>query len=123
MKIRIKGNSIRFRLTKTNVSELANAGSLEDWTTFPDGKQFTYRLVKKDGINEMEAGFEKDCITVYLPAGIANEWAASDRVGMQHKAPLRNGEDLFLLVEKDFVCLDHTFEDQSDNYPNPNKTC
>jgi hypothetical protein len=26
-------------------------------------------------------------------------------------------------VEKDFVCLDHTDEDQSDNYPNPNRTC
>jgi hypothetical protein len=24
-----------------------------------------------------------------------------------------------LLVEKDFVCLDNTIEDQSDNYPNP----
>ena len=33
------------------------------------------------------------------------------------------GKDLFLLIEKDFVCLDHTFEDQSDNYPNPNKLC
>jgi hypothetical protein len=123
MKIRIKGNSIRFRLTKTNVTELANTGSLEDRTIFPDGNQFTYRLIKKDGINKMSAGFENDCITVYLPADLTNEWATSDQVGMQHTAPLSNGEDLFLLVEKDFVCLDHTFEDQSDNYPNPNKTC
>ena len=28
-----------------------------------------------------------------------------------------------LLIEKDFVCLDHTLEDQSDNYANPNKVC
>jgi len=27
------------------------------------------------------------------------------------------------LVEKDFICLDETTEDQSDNYENPNKTC
>jgi len=27
------------------------------------------------------------------------------------------------LLEKDFVCLDHTTEDQSDNYENPNTTC
>jgi len=27
------------------------------------------------------------------------------------------------LVEKDFQCLDHTLEDQSDMYHNPNKTC
>jgi hypothetical protein len=37
--------------------------------------------------------------------------------------PLGNGQSLKLLLEKDFVCLDHTDEDQSDNYPNPNKTC
>jgi hypothetical protein len=32
-------------------------------------------------------------------------------------------QELFLLIEKDFVCLDNTFEDQSDNYPNPNAVC
>jgi hypothetical protein len=34
-----------------------------------------------------------------------------------------NDKYLFLLVEKDFVCLDNTVEDQSDNYPNPNAVC
>ena len=43
--------------------------------------------------------------------------------GFQHKQALSNGKELFLLVEKDFVCLDNTFEDQSDNYPNPNAHC
>ena len=28
-----------------------------------------------------------------------------------------------LLIEKDFVCIDNTDEDQSDNYPNPNLKC
>jgi hypothetical protein len=32
---------------------------------------------------------------------------------------MENGKELFLLLEKDFVCLDETIEDQSDNYPNP----
>lgn len=44
-------------------------------------------------------------------------------VGFNNKMPLDNGEHLFLLVEKDFVCLDNTFEDQSDNFPNPNAVC
>ena len=46
-------------------------------------------------------------------------WANSDRVGLQHTNLMENGKELFLLVEKDFVCLDETIEDQSDNYPNP----
>jgi len=32
-------------------------------------------------------------------------------------------ETLYLLLEKDFVCLDETHEDQADNFENPNKTC
>jgi hypothetical protein len=36
---------------------------------------------------------------------------------------LEDGTLLTLLIEKDFACLDHVDEDQSDNYPNPNKTC
>nr|WP_262492994.1 hypothetical protein [Mucilaginibacter paludis] len=30
-----------------------------------------------------------------------------------------NDGKLYLLIEKDFACLDHVAGDQSDNYPNP----
>jgi hypothetical protein len=49
-----------------------------------------------------------------MPDLMANEWALTERVGLEHQD---NG--LFLLVEKDFKCLDNVAEDQSDNYPNP----
>ena len=58
-----------------------------------------------------------------MPDAIAKEWVESNEVGFQHKLQLENGTELFLLIEKDFVCLDNTFEDQSDNYPNPNAVC
>ncbi len=38
----------------------------------------------------------------------------TDEVGFENE----QGK-LFLLVEKDFTCLDNVSEDQSDNYPNP----
>tara|TARA_R110000744_G_scaffold106313_4_gene202629 strand:- start:1192 stop:1383 length:192 start_codon:yes stop_codon:yes gene_type:complete len=56
---------------------------------------------------------------MYLPEKDKLAWANSDRVGLQHTNLMENGKELFLLVEKDFVCLDETIEDQSDNYPNP----
>jgi hypothetical protein len=37
-----------------------------------------------------------------------------DRVGFEDTV-----DQLHLLVEKDFTCLDNVAEDQSDNYPNP----
>jgi hypothetical protein len=37
----------------------------------------------------------------------------TDRVGFDGQSGL-----VKILVEKDFVCIDNTLEDQSDNYPN-----
>ena len=43
----------------------------------------------------------------------------SNKVGFSHIFVLNSGTQLNLLVEKDFVCMDETVENQSDNYPNP----
>jgi hypothetical protein len=123
MKIRIKGNSIRYRLTKTNISDFGKKGYLEEKTQFPGGSVLTYRLEKNNGIENLNAKFEANKISVQVPPDIAEEWTNTEIVGFNHSLPLENGKELFLLIEKDFVCLDHTFEDQSDNYENPNKTC
>ncbi len=123
MKIRIKGNSIRYRLTKTEVDDFSKQGWLEEKTEFLSGFSFHYRLEKKHGIENMEASFSGNKICVFVPEKIAVEWTTTDIVGFDHKMKLENGKELFLLIEKDFVCLDHTFEDQSDNFPNPNKAC
>ncbi len=49
-----------------------------------------------------------------MPEIMAAEWEITDRVGFEGF-----DNDLFLLIEKDFKCLDETIEDQSDNYDNP----
>ena len=123
MKIRIKGNSIRYRLTQTEIKNFSKNGVLEERTEFLNDLAFSYRLEKKTGISELTASLTENTITLFVPVGIANEWTTTDIVGYDHKMKINDGKELFLLIEKDFVCLDHTFEDQSDNYPNPNKVC
>lgn len=54
-----------------------------------------------------------------MPEAWADEWIATERVGYESNMPLNDVQELYLLLEKDFVCLDNTTEDQSDNYPNP----
>ena len=71
----------------------------------------------------MEASFAGNNICVFVPQGIADEWTTTDIVGYDYKMRIGEGKELLLLIEKDFVCIDHTLEDQSDNYPNPNKAC
>lgn len=119
MKIRIKGNSIRLRLTRSEVESFSNLGIVAETTVFFNST-FHYVLRKADQ-NQMTSTFEYNCITVYMPTTWAQEWVETERVGYDSKMPLNDGLHLTILVEKDFVCLDDTTEDQSDNYPNPLK--
>lgn len=121
MKLRIKGNSLRIRLTKTEVSKLSDTGYLEEQTSFP-GNRLIYALQRTEA-DELSATFEADKITMFIPALFTKDWPANNIIGLDAKMPLPGDDSLYLLVEKDFVCLDHTTEDQSDNYENPNKTC
>ncbi|GLU42739.1 DUF7009 family protein [Allomuricauda sp. NBRC 101325] len=118
MKIRIKGDSIRFRLTKTEVEIFCSTGVFSETTHFGTS-EFNYKLQAKEGITAMEADFSNNTITLFLPDEERSSWATSDRVGYQNEMSLENGKELSLLLEKDFACLDNTTEDQSDNYPNP----
>mgnify|MGYP000856860489 CR=1 FL=1 len=122
MKIRIKGNSIRLRLTKTEIANFGEQGIIEEETQFPGGSRLCYALISKEGIENTSASFHDNRITVWVPEKIKQTWTSTDLVGFDEKILLENGQ-LLLLIEKDFVCLDNTLEDQSDNYPNPNAVC
>jgi len=120
MKIRIKGNSVRIRLSRTEITRFEQEGYIEASTAFVSNV-FTYALqVRPDEMgHELSADF-KDCVlTMYLPEKMAKQWVSSDTVGFNTWMDVDNGEKLYLLLEKDFKCLDETVEDQSDNFENP----
>lgn len=121
MKIRIKGNSVRYRLSKTDVDVLTAQGYMEEHTSFGTAT-LTYALQRSEDA-AMTASFDKNKITVYMPAAFVRGWAANTIIGFDADMPLEGQDSLYLLVEKDFKCLDNTGEDQSDNYDNPNQTC
>ncbi len=118
MKIRIKGNSIRYRLTKSEVKTFCEIGSFEETTDFGHRK-FTYALKAKEGIEVMEADFIDDTIILYLEKAKSNDWYNNNRVGFHHMYKTESNTEISLLLEKDFICMDERVEDQSDNYPNP----
>jgi len=123
MKIRIKGNSIRIRLSKTEVQQVCTTGLVEE-TTNIGNPVFRYRLQRSHEVTELDATFEGGCITVLMPEAQTEGWYENDTVGYQHYKELGNGQQLFLLVEKDFKCIDNEVqEDQSDNYDNPLHSC
>jgi hypothetical protein len=116
MKIRIKGNSLRYRLTRSEVERFTAEGYIEETTHF--GKSSLLYSLQKTSAEDLSASFENNSITLHMPHQMANEWATTDTVGFENKK-----DGLYLLIEKDFRCLDNVAEDQSDNYPNPNGVC
>jgi hypothetical protein len=118
MKLRIRGNSVRVRLTKSEVDTFSSEGYLEEQTSFINGT-LTYALQCYDG-EHMNATIFGNKVTMQIPDAMAKEWAASNKVGFEYNQPLPDGSVLHLLLEKDFKCLDESIsEDQSDSYDNP----
>jgi hypothetical protein len=129
MKLRIKGDSVRLRLTRGEVSTLQATGLLEDRTRFAPGGTLTYRVREDRAARELGAAFEGAVIEVRVPAKALQDWAGSETevtlAGVQ-----RSGDaELAIVVEKDFACLTpRPDEDESDNFPHPmagqpGKTC
>lgn len=116
MKLRIKGNTIRFRLTQTELDKI-NTGSVEDQTGFPGGSSLTYKIQKG---KSYAAEFAQDVLTITVPAEIINDWVTTDKVGIENSVGLTDGSRLDILLEKDFKCLtERPTEDESDMFSNP----
>ncbi|HDZ06786.1 hypothetical protein LCGC14_0243170 [marine sediment metagenome] len=118
MKIRIKGDSIRFRLTQTEVQALSNNGKIYDSTNFGATK-FSYGVVLNNKAEHLSIKFENNSIILEMPEADGRSWFANDIITFDHTMKTSSENNLYLLLEKDFTCLDNTIEDQSDNYPNP----
>ena len=112
MKLRIKKDDIRFRLTRSDVNDLVTKGYLEDSVSF--GTASLMFAVKETISPTITATFVSDTITLFLPQHMVAELANTEKVGFES-----NAGELHILVEKDFTCLENVIEDQSDNYPNP----
>jgi hypothetical protein len=112
VKLRIKGNSIRLRLTKSEVDALREHGVVEESVYFSAMSRFTYALER--GGDAVIASFEEGRVVVRVPNALAVEWCDTDRVGIDESAG-----DVRVLIEKDWQCLAPRDEDESDAFPHP----
>lgn len=122
MKLRIRGNSIRFRLTQSEVEELGRSGQVEDAIEFGGAanEKLTYALVSSARAAEIGSKYDNGKIAVIIPQAIADEWIRSERTGIGGEQTLGEGKSLKILIEKDFACLsERAGEDESDNFPHP----
>ena len=120
MKLRIRDNSIRLRLSRTEVATIRSDGIVGGKVSFGGGSRLVYCLEATPACVDSAAQFANGELLVRLPETTAIQWADSDEVSIEATQPLDDGSSLKILIEKDFACLaPREGEDESDLYPHP----
>lgn len=115
MKLRIRGNSIRLRLTQSEVEAINKIGLVEEKTEFPNGQNFVYSLSVAVNLKEISADFSNGKMQILLPKEIAENWANSEEVGVSGEI-----DSIKIMLEKDFKCLTPRAGDEdTDTFPHP----
>jgi hypothetical protein len=122
VKLRVLDNTIRLRVTKSELTHVAEHGWVESAVQFGGGAALIYRL-ESGPADAPAAGFANGRIVVTLPAGRVAHWAATDEISISGAQALDGGAALEILVEKDFECLEpRPGEDPRDLFDNPKKS-
>jgi hypothetical protein len=93
MKIRIKGNALRYRLTKSDISGLADNGYLQEQTGFSE-QPLIYALKAIEDVT-LSARFSGNTVTLFMPRQMVAGLINTAKVGFGAKSGV-----LQLLVEK-----------------------
>ena len=120
MKLRIHGNSLRLRLSRSDVEQFRQTGACKESLPFGSGSQLSYALEASPQVTALEAHYRQDCIRILLPLDIAQAWAGSDEVSLSLYSGEGSGPSL--LIEKDFQCLhrvEASLTEDAGAFPNP----
>ena len=119
MKIRIRSNSIRLRLTQKEVDCIAAGQTVRETTHFSLARRMECVLIPWN-LSGIEATFDNHIITVSVPALKVSDWAHSDDEGLYGEQANGTDTPLTIAIEKDYACLKpRDEEDESDQFPNP----
>jgi hypothetical protein len=108
MKLRMKNNSVRLRLSQTEAALFAETGRVEEAIEFglEPHQRLIYAVESISEIEQMRATMENNRVTVLIPKRRADEWSRTAQIGIEAELPIGGGKVLRLLIEKDFACLE-----------------
>ena len=122
MKLRIKGNTLRLRLLRSEIERLGHAGVVTDEIRFgvDTGQALKYSVASSDGVEVVTAQFNDNQILILIPESMALDWTTTERVGIEATQDVGENTELYILMEKDFECLTRPDDpDNADSFPNP----
>jgi hypothetical protein len=121
MKLRIKGNSMRLRVSRSELEHFLSGGRIEETIRFAADPQarLTYALESAPQSSPVSVRYEPQEVTVVISETQARLWGEPGEVGVYSSVDLGEGGSLDVIIEKDFACLDRSDEENSDTFENP----
>ena len=99
---------------------MRNDGLVWGRVPFAGRNNFDYVLESSPATVKPEAHISNNVLTVRIPEAEIISWSDSDEVSISASQILDGGDQLNILVEKDFACLaPREGEDEADMYPHP----
>ena len=121
MKLRIKGNSLRLRITRPELAGLEHGRPVAEIIHLgPEpGQSLRYSLAVQPLAEPVTVEFHANAIAVTLAQAQFEKWSREDEVGVYASLDLGSAGLLDVAVEKDFKCLDSRGEQDEEAFPNP----
>jgi hypothetical protein len=100
MKLRIRGNSIRLGVSRTELARIADLGTAEDVVRFTSDIELRYGIdVRPTGA--VTAAFDGSSLRVSLPKALLDLWVRPEEVSVEGSQPIGGGKVLQIVLEKD----------------------
>lgn len=125
MKLRIKGNTLRLRVSRSELARLLRGDRVEDaiqFTAAPESR-LTYGLHAAEQSQPVAIVWKPQSVTVLLSEEQMKTWASETEVGVYKAIDLGGAGSLTVAIEKDFACLDGSDEENADSFVNPRTVC
>lgn len=123
MKIRMKGNSLRLRVARSEMARLLKDGRIRETIRFAAWPEASFTWALETGTQEKAATtvrYASGQVAVVVAPADMRLWQQDDQVGIYARVDAGADEPLEVIVEKDFACLDGSDADNRDTFSNPN---
>jgi hypothetical protein len=121
MKLRIKGDSLRLRVARSELARIQSGERVREtihFTTAPEAK-LSYALEMESQSAPVRVEYEAQEVRVILSKEQAITWSKDSEVGVYATVDIGTQGKLEVMIEKDFACLDRDEQNNEDTFANP----
>lgn len=101
MKLRFEPNTVKFRLTSTEINFLQQNKSLKQEIFLPGNESFSYQILEVGENCELTLEILKNSITATISSQSLNDWITSGQVGISKEFYVKDDVKFTLVIEKD----------------------